>query len=142
MFLHALLFCLLCTSVFATPVQTQVGDGRPSSYHAGAQEATHKPHTGFWYPIQARDGVHVVSEISLLFSQVSYIPASQDPDMFIEILPSGKIRLGELRAIDGAILKIYDHPFTMEDYEAITYDIEYWRRLPTVSRLQPLLQSG
>jgi hypothetical protein len=63
--------------------------------------------------------------------------------MVIEILPSGQIKLGELRALDGAILKIYNHPFTMEDYETVSSEsIEYWRRLPTVSRLQPFLQSG
>ena len=41
MFLHALLFFLLGTSVFAALVQTrpaQVGDGHP--HHAAVQEAT------------------------------------------------------------------------------------------------------
>jgi hypothetical protein len=63
--------------------------------------------------------------------------------MVIEILPSNQIKIGELSAADGAILKIDDRPLTAEDYALITSkSIEYWRRFPTVSRLQAFLQSG
>ena len=63
--------------------------------------------------------------------------------MVIEILPSNEIKIGELSEADGAILKIDDRPLDVEDYALITSkSIQYWRRFPTVSRLQPFLESG
>jgi hypothetical protein len=74
MFLHALLFFLLGTSVFAAPVQTrlaQVGDGH--SHHAVVQEATRKSHIGLWYPVDGVLSAVVVSRILLIFIQVSHL---------------------------------------------------------------------
>ena len=59
--------------------------------------------------------------------------------MVIKIPPSGHIKFGKLRALNGA-MKIHDRQLTMEDYELIaSKSTEYrWRRFPTVSRLQQI----
>ena len=84
MFLQALLFFLLGTSVFAGALakgsNTEVARvARDDPQHQAVVEAQ-KPHIGLWYPSEA--SVKVVSRVFLISSQVSHPCRSLDIALF------------------------------------------------------------
>ena len=146
--MHALLFFLLGTSVFAAPVgqktarvKATVAVGLSSDH---PEVVTSKPviaakdyYVGDWFPVEAAG---VVSGISSQASGVFHV--SQSPPMALQIVSTTEVYSRLVIAVDGSLRSLQGSMRTpFRNYDQIIAPHVLWRRFPTVSCLQHLLQS-
>ena len=133
MFLHALVFFLLVTSVFAAPAGSKTKsrpEGHGSNHKVQEVETTPESHLGFWYPTDISNPSVRIANFQPSFCSISYVS-----QLVIEILRD-KIRVRQLNQ-DGEVLPDPNPPVVSKDNDYLMAD-RGWRRLPQayVSRLR------